>query len=161
MKIRQGAGLVSLVAAIACAGLLVGCQSANMAGDRAPAGESSRLAVNVAEVEPVTQAVYETAYSAFAECMRLGGVALVGERMIGVIHEYSYPSDGSKIHDQCYASFAAIDMRWQIANAYDSHTYVAFRECLREIGVQPADNVDGIWAQIQENKVDPTACTMN
>jgi len=109
---------------------------------------------------PVTQQIYDDAYAEFASCMNDNGAALVAEHDEGVVHEFSYRSDAQSIYDKCYVDFSGIDFSWQIANSYDSPTYVRLRECLTAIGVEPGKDAETVWAQVQSNKIDVFSCTL-
>lgn len=107
----------------------------------------------------VTHDAYEEAYGAFSACMADAGTPLAGERLVGVIREYSYLESATSEYEVCYEDFAPLDYAWQVANSYTSPTYVRLRECLREVGVEPGPDVESVWAQVQENAIDPDACT--
>ncbi|KAA9107913.1 hypothetical protein [Microbacterium rhizomatis] len=107
----------------------------------------------------VTQQIYEEAYAAFADCMRDGGASPVEVREVGAVHEFSYAADARRVYDACYVDFSGIDFAWQVANSYDSPTYVKLRGCLTALGVQPGGDAETVWHQVQEAEVDVFACT--
>lgn len=107
---------------------------------------------------PITQDVYDSAYARFAACMLDGGASLIGENLVGAVWEFSYPAEALPVYEACYEDFAGIDFQWQIAHSYDSPTYIALRNCLKEKGVEPAADVEGVWRQVQDNNIDPLRC---
>lgn len=108
----------------------------------------------------VTRETYEAAYAEFAQCMKDNGVGLGAEQMEGLIHQYTYLASQESLYLECYADFQQIEAAWQIANQYDSPTYVALRNCLTQIGVQPDADAEGVWQQVQEHNIDPAECTL-
>lgn len=109
---------------------------------------------------PITKKAYEDAYATFENCMRDGGAPLVSKETVGSVHQFSYATSATDVYDKCYEPFAAIDFRWQIAHEYESPTQVAFRECLTEIGVEPAKTAGAVWGQMKKHKIDPVECTL-
>jgi|SRR6478735_7483136 len=144
--------LIVLASAIGVAGAIA-------VGGAAVGGAASNPEANT-PAEPVTQESYDAAYGNFRDCMKAAGVPLVGQRTVGVIHEFSYLADGQSAYDRCYVDFAGVDFQWQLANAYDSSTYVKLRECLTERGVQPGKDVETVWAQVQAADIDVDTCTL-
>lgn len=110
---------------------------------------------------PVTQVVYEDAFAQFKGCMSRGGAALVGERLVGAVHEYSYLAEKRPVYDKCYAGFTGIDFQWQVAHSYDSPAYVSLRQCLTDMGVQPGEDAETVWAQVQSSEIDVPKCIEN
>jgi hypothetical protein len=145
--------LVVLASALGVAGLVA-------AGSVAALGGAVTNPEADTPAEPVTQRVYDAAYAEFRDCMKDAGVPLACERTVGAVHEFSYLADGQSAYDKCYPDFAGVDFQWQVANSYDSPTYVKLRECLTEGGVQPGKDVETVWAQVQAEKIDVDACTL-
>jgi len=144
--------LVVLASVIGVAGVLA-------VGGAAAFGGAVSNPEAITPAEPVTQKFYDEAYAKFRDCMKDAGVPLVAERTVGVVHEFSYLADGQAAYDRCYVDFAGADFQWQVANSYDSPTYVKLRECLTEIGVQPGKDVEAVWSQVQAAQIDVAACT--
>lgn len=110
--------------------------------------------------QPVTQRAYDAAFDKFAQCMGDGGASLAEPATVGSVRQYSYLSDQVEVYNKCYPDFYPYDFAWQIAHEYEFPTQVALRECLVAIGVEPGKDVDTVWAQVQENKIDPVECTL-
>jgi hypothetical protein len=113
--------------------------------------------VPAAEVPAVTADAYTAAYETFATCMSRNGASLFSESTVGFVNYYSYV-DG-QAYANCYPAFADIDRAWQLENEYFNPTQTALRRCLEEAGVTPAMTVEGVWEQLQEERIDPDACT--
>lgn len=145
--------LIVIASTIGLAGVIA------VGGAAAFGGAASNPEANTPS-EPVTQKTYDAAYASFRDCMKDAGVPLVAERTVGVVHEFSYLADGQAAYDRCYADFAGVDFQWQVANSYDSPTYVKLRECLTERGVQPGKDVETVWEQVQAADIDVDACTV-
>lgn len=109
-------------------------------------------------VEAVTQQVYDDAYSKFEACMNEGGATLAAERVVGGVHEFSFLAEAEPVYDKCYVDFAPIDFRWQISKSYDSETFIKYRECLTDIGIQPGKDADTVLAQVEESDLDVRKC---
>lgn len=109
-------------------------------------------------VEVVTQQVYDEAYASFEACMNDGGVSLVAQRVVGGVYEFSYLSEAQPVYDKCYVDFAPVDFRWQIAQSYESETFVRYRECLTEIGIEPGKDAETVLAQVEESGLDVAKC---
>lgn len=112
-------------------------------------------------VKVVTQQVYEEAYTNFETCMNDAGASLVAQRVVGGVHEFSYLSEAQPVYDKCYVDFAPVDFRWQIAQSYESETFVRYRECLTEIGVVPGKDAETVLAQVEESGLDVVKCFDN
>ena len=109
-------------------------------------------------VDVVTQQVYDDAYAKFEACMNEGGASLVAKRDVGGVHEFSYLSEAQPVHDKCYVEFAPVDFRWQISKTYDSETFIRYRECLTDIGIQRGKDADEVLAQVRESGLDVRKC---
>lgn len=109
-------------------------------------------------VDVVTQQVYDDAYVKFEACMNEGGASLVAKRDVGGVHEFSYLSEAQPIYDKCYVDFAPVDIRWQVAQSYESETFIRYRECLTDIGIQPGDDADTVLVQVKESGLDVRKC---
>ena len=109
-------------------------------------------------VEVVTLRVYDDAYAKFEACMNEGGATLAGKRVVGGVHEFSFIAEAEPVYDKCYVDFAPIDFRWQISTSYDSETFIRYRECLTDIGIQPGKNADTVLAQVEKSGIDVQKC---
>lgn len=109
-------------------------------------------------VEVVTQQVYDDAYAKFEACMNEGGVTLAAERVVGGVHEFSYLAEAKPVYDRCYVDFAPIDFQWQLSKSYDSETFIKYRECLREVGVEPGKDAETVLAQVEKSGIDVPKC---
>ena len=109
-------------------------------------------------VTVVTQQVYDDAYAKFEACMNEGGVTLIGKRVVGSVHDFSFLAGGISVYDKCYVDFAPVDFRWQIAHSYESETFIRYRECLTDIGIQPGRDADTVLAQVKESGLDVRKC---
>lgn len=109
-------------------------------------------------VTVVTQQVYDDAYAKLKACMREGGASLAAQRDVGGVHEFSILAYEMPVYERCYVDFAPIDFRWQIAHSYESETFIRYRECLREIGIEPGKDADTILAQVEESGLDVREC---
>ena len=109
-------------------------------------------------VEVVTQQVYDDAYAKFEACMNEGGAELAGKRDVGGVHDFSFLAQFKPVYDKCYVDFAPIDFRWQIAHSYDSETFIRYRECLTDIGIEPGRDADTVLAQVKESGLDVRKC---
>jgi hypothetical protein len=109
-------------------------------------------------VEVVTQQVYDDAYAKFEACMNDRGATLAGERVVGGVHEFSFLAEAEPVYDKCYVDFAPIDFRWQISTSYDSETFIRYRGCLRDIGIQPGKDADTVLAQVEQSGLDVQKC---
>jgi len=110
------------------------------------------------DVDVVTQQVYDDAYAKFDACMNEGGAALTAQRVVGGVHEFSFLADAKPVYDKCYVDFAPIDFRWQIAHSYDSETFIRYRECLTDMGIEPGKDTDTVLAQVKESGLDVRKC---
>ena len=108
---------------------------------------------------PITQEVYDEAYARFTDCMRTNGGSVFGEELVGAVWEYSYLVAVLPVYEICHPDFAAIEFQWQVAHVYDSPTYIALRNCLTQIGIEPAADVESVWQQVQDNNIDLLECT--
>ncbi|MCR2763541.1 hypothetical protein NQ152_08460 [Microbacterium sp. zg.B48] len=106
----------------------------------------------------VTQQVYDDAYATFEACMNEGGAELFGERDEAGVHHASYLAQFQPVYDKCYVDFAPVDFRWQIAHSYDSETFVRYRECLTEVGVEPGKDAETVLAQVEKSGIDVRNC---
>lgn len=111
-----------------------------------------------AGVEVVTQQVYDDAYAKFEACMNEGGASLAAERVVGGVHEFSYLSEAQPVYDTCYVDFAPVDFQWQLAHSYESETFVKYRECLTDIGIEPGKDAETVLAQVEESGLDVPKC---
>lgn len=111
-----------------------------------------------AGVTVVTQEVYDAAFAKFEVCMNEGGAELVGTRAVGGVYEFSYLAEAAPVYDKCYVDFAPVDFQWQIAHSYDSETFIRYRECLTNIGIEPGKDADAVLSQVKESGVDVRKC---
>lgn len=148
--------LIALASAIGVASVIAVGGGAAFGGAFDPVSNAEANA----PAEPVTQESYDAAYATFRDCMKDAGASLIGERTVGVIHEYSYWEGDKSAHDRCYVDFAPVDFRWQVANAYDSPTYVSLRGCLTDLGVEPGKDIETVWEQVQASDIDVVECTL-
>lgn len=109
-------------------------------------------------VEVVTQQVYDDAFAKFEACMNEGGAELAGKRVVGGVHDFSFLAQFEPVYDKCYVDFAPVDFRWQIAHSYDSETFIRYRECLTDIGIEPGKDADTVLAQVEESGLDVRKC---
>lgn len=64
--------------------------------------------------EPLTQDEYRTAFDAFRECVRKGGVDLIISGEEHEVIQYAFQAEDREVVDKCYsAGFGAVDMQWQ------------------------------------------------
>lgn len=110
-------------------------------------------------VDVVTQQVYDDAYAKFEACMNEGGVTLTAERVVGGVREFSYLAEAEPVYDRCYVVFAPIDFRWQLSKSYDSETFIKYRACLREVGVEPGEDAETVLAQVEKSGIDVRKCS--
>jgi hypothetical protein len=108
----------------------------------------------------VTQAQYDAAFFDFAECLENEGHAVIytrGEYLMDMSIPNDAVADGS--FADCYTRhFMAMDSAWQLANEHRSPTQQRLRDCLRELGVDPEESVEGVQRQLEEHRVDVQAC---
>lgn len=109
-------------------------------------------------VEVVTQQVYDDTYAKFEACMKEGGAPLFAKRDFGGVHEFSFAEQGKSVYDKCYVDFAPVDFQWQIAHSYESETFIRYRECLTDIGIEPGKDADAVLAQVKESGLDIQKC---
>ena len=109
-------------------------------------------------VTVVTQKVYDEAFAKFEACMEEGGAKLAGTRVVGGVYEFSYLADAEPVYDKCYVDFAPVDYQWQIAHSYDSETFIRYRECLTDIGIEPGKDADTVLAQVEDSGLDVQKC---
>lgn len=109
-------------------------------------------------VTVVTQQVYDVAYAKFETCMKAGGAALSATRNVGGVHEFSFAAEAKPVYDKCYVDFAPVDFQWQVAHSYDSETFVRYRECLTDIGIEPGKDADTVLAQVDKSGLDVQKC---
>lgn len=109
-------------------------------------------------VEVVTQQVYDDAYAKFEACMNRGGAELAAEREVGGVHEFSISAEAMPVYDKCYVDFAPIDFQWQTAHSYESETFIRYRECLTDLGIQPGKDADKVLSQVKESGLDVQKC---
>ena len=109
-------------------------------------------------VDVVTQQVYDDGFAKFEACMNEGGAELAGKRVVGGVYDFSFLAQYMPVYDKCYVDFAPIDFQWQIAHSYDSETFVRYRECLAEVGVEPGKDADTVLAQVEESGLDVREC---
>ena len=109
-------------------------------------------------VDVVTEQVYDDAYVKFEACMNEGGASLAAKRDVGGVHDFSFLAQFKPVYDECYVDFAPIDFRWQIAHSYDSETFIRYRECLTDIGIEPGKDADTVLAQVKESGLDVRKC---
>lgn len=109
-------------------------------------------------VEVVTQQVYDDAYAKFEACMNDGGAPLFAKRDFGGVYEFSFAEEAKPVFDECYVEFAPVDFQWQIAQSYESETFIRYRECLTEVGVTPGKDADTVLAQVEESGIDVPKC---
>jgi hypothetical protein len=108
--------------------------------------------------EVVTQQAYDDAYAKFEACMNEGGATLAGKSVVGGVHEFSFLAEAEPVYDKCCVDFAPIDFRWQISKSYDSETFIRYRECLTDIGIQPGKDADTVLVQVEKSGLDVQKC---
>lgn len=137
---RAGASIrqLGLSAAIALAVALTGC---------AVAGE---------ENSATTEQEYRAAFQQFATCLEAAGHPVIVSDDTGTVIDYSLPESAISSGDEatCYAPFQAIDIAWQIQNAYTSPASMQVRECLEAAGLEPAGTVEDEHAQLVDAGLD-------
>ncbi len=147
--------LIVLASTVGVAGLIaVGGAAYGSAFNPASNAEAN------APAEPVTQESYDAAYATFRDCMKDAGAPIFSERTVGVVHDFSYWEEDKSAYDRCYVDFAPVDFRWQVANSYDSPTYVSLRECLTDLGVEPGKDAETVWEQVRAADIDVVECTL-
>lgn len=109
-------------------------------------------------VTVVTQQVYDDAFAKLEACMNEGGAELAGKRVVGSVYDYAIPAQYEPVYEKCYVDFAPVDFQWQIAHSYDSETFIRYRECLTELGVEPGKDADTVLAQVEESGLDVRKC---
>ncbi len=109
-------------------------------------------------VTVVTQQVYEGAFAKFEACMKEGGAELAGKRVVGGVYDFSFFAEYMPVYDNCYIDFAPVDFRWQIAHSYESETFISYRECLTDIGIEPGKGAATVLAQVKESGLDVRKC---
>ncbi|MBD3940902.1 hypothetical protein IF188_04190 [Microbacterium sp. NEAU-LLC] len=109
-------------------------------------------------VTVVTQQVYDDAYAKLKACMKEGGASLAAERVVGGVYEFSVLAWEMPVYDECYVDFAPIDFRWQVAHSYESETFIRYRECLTDMGIEPGKDADAVLAQVEESGMDVRTC---
>lgn len=110
----------------------------------------------------VTNEEYRAAFARYSECMAAAGYPLLGVNDAGTVITYSNSDAAvtSGEEGRCYAlEFGQIDPAWQLANEYENDTQVALRACLEAQGITPGPDVETVWQQIQNAKIDPVECT--
>ena len=144
-----------LVGALVAAAGLVTVGGLAAFGGAGTIPEAGRLPQSV---EVVTQRVYDDAFVKFEACMDEGGAELAGIRVIGGVYEFSYLAEEAPVYDKCYVDFAPVDFQWQIAHSYDSETFIRYRECLNDMGIEPGKDADTVLAQVEESGLDVREC---
>ncbi|MBD3942296.1 hypothetical protein IF188_11365 [Microbacterium sp. NEAU-LLC] len=115
-------------------------------------------------VTVVTQQVYDDAFAKFEACMNEGGAPLTGVRVVGSVYDFAFLAQHMPVYDKCYVDFAPVSFQWQIAHSYESETFIRYRECLTEMGIEPGKDADTVLAQVEESRMDVRKCfepTMN
>ncbi|MEU1970954.1 hypothetical protein ABZ477_04825 [Microbacterium sp. NPDC019599] len=146
--------------AVIAGALLAGASLATLGGLAASGGAFTNPEAGPLPegVDMVTQQVYDDAFAKFEECMNEGGAELAGKRVVGGVHEFSFLAQFEPVYDKCYFDFAPVDFQWQVAHSYDSETFLTYRKCLEDIGIEPGRDADAILAQVKESGLDVRKC---
>ena len=109
-------------------------------------------------VTVVTQQVYDDAFAKLEACMNEGGAGLAGKRVVGSVYDYAIPAQYEPVYEKCYVDFAPVDFQWQIAHSYESETFIRYRQCLTDLGIEPGKDADTVLAQVKESGLDVRRC---
>lgn len=102
-------------------------------------------------VTVVTQQVYDDAFAKLEACMNEGGAELAGKRVVGSVYDYAIPAQYEPVYEKCYVDFAPVDFQWQIAHSYESETFIRYRRCLTDLGIEPGKDADTVLAQVEKH----------
>jgi len=148
--------------------LLVGCTSPAAEAESAPITRAELPAISPSEEQQaaiadgeVDETEYTDGFERYESCMREAGWSLVGVDRTGYLIEYSVPDEAVVRGDDDRCSqreFAEIDTLWQLAHEDESYTTRLYQHCLREAGVDPAEDAAAVFAQLGEHDLDPKDC---
>ncbi|QGH69175.1 hypothetical protein [Pseudactinotalea sp. HY158] len=124
--------------------------------------------MSAAQAEEISDRVataeeYQAAFTRYRECLRASGFELEDVRFEN--HEYHFGVPNAAVSDgadyECYqAEYRYVDILWQnsdlVQEARDPSP--AFRECLQERGIEPAENMNEILEQLREAGIEPPEC---
>ncbi|MPV49914.1 hypothetical protein GCG21_07830 [Pseudactinotalea sp. HY160] len=152
--------------------LLGGCSNSGTEQSTAvPAGwlkDADTSNVSAAQAEEISDRVatadeYHAAFARYRECLSAAGFELENVQFNHPVYEARVPNaaveDGAD--SECYqAEFRYVDILWQnsdlVQEARDPSP--AFRECLQERGIEPAENMNEILEQLREAGIEPPEC---
>lgn len=85
--------------------------------------------------------------------MALAGFELVNVDDSRTVIDYSFPAAAIEagVEQECYREFEAIDIAWQVQNAYSDAGSTQVRACLEAAGLVPAGTVESEYAQLVES----------
>ncbi|WP_299091484.1 hypothetical protein [uncultured Microbacterium sp.] len=63
-----------------------------------------------------------------------------------------YPADGA------LTPTTPSTAKSQIAHSYESETFIRYRECLTDIGIEPGNDADTVLAQVKDSGLDVPKC---
>ncbi|UOE43593.1 hypothetical protein [Agromyces larvae] len=162
-RLATGGALVILVAAC-----ITGCADADRATVASIAEPLASTPVptsaeqtNALSDEVVTEAEYRDGFTRYRSCMSERGYEVLVTDEDATVISYSVPG---KAHDDgtdrtCYQSeFIGIDQRWQLSHPDDTSTAEVLRHCLDARGIDSADTLDGLVAQLEEADIDLAEC---
>jgi hypothetical protein len=163
MRLRSGVLVASVVL------LLAGCSSAP--GQRSaedPLTGVDLSAVSEAQAAEISDRVatadeYQAAFQRYRECLSAAGFELRDMEYTGLVYQYGVPDEAVQdgADDECYESeFRYTDILWQGTDAVQNSSETAqfVRECLQDQGIEPADTMKEMDAQLREAGIEITTC---
>jgi hypothetical protein len=102
---------------------------------------------------------YHEAFRRFAACLAKGGFTIMDNGGQNEIIQYGVPEAASELDDKCYVrEFQWVDATWQSSRADTSNQAKAYAVCLKEKGITPGKTEDEKYRQLQNARIDPSAC---
>lgn len=110
----------------------------------------------------VTIDEYESAFRNYVACMKAAGFGVTEHDpdLNGVIN-YSISNDAvvNGVDENCYGShYGPVDSAYQVANEDSGSSAEFLRNCLRENGIEPAETMEELLKQVEDEEIDLGAC---